>query len=74
MLEGIFLYEIWSCLGAPHGEKCRECWVWTVVVKPDGGISVDFEIGDHSKGTFFLLYERLPEMERYRTDAYPVYG
>ena len=26
------------------------------------------------EATFFRLYERLPEAERYRTDAYQVYG
>ena len=54
--------------------RCRECWVWTAVVEePDGRKWVDFEAGDRSEATFLRLYQRLPEAERCRTDAYQVY-
>ena len=67
--------EMWSYVGARRQGKRRECWVWTAVVEePDGRRWVDFEVGDRSEATFFRLYERLPEAERYRTDAYQVYG
>ena len=67
--------EMWSYVGARHGDKRRECWVWTAVVEEaDGGRWVDFEVGDRSEATFLRLCERLPEAERYRTDAYQVYG
>ena len=35
---------------------------------------IPFEVGDRSAATFLRLYERLPEAELYRTDAYRVYG
>ena len=67
--------EMWTYVGARHGEKRQECWVWTAVVEEaDGSKWVDFQVGDRSEATFFRLYERLPEAEKYRTDAYRVYG
>ena len=67
--------DMWPYVGVQHGEKRRECWVWTAVVEEAGGRRwVDFQVGDRSEATFFRLYERLPESERYRTDAYRVYG
>ena len=49
--------------------------MWTAVVEEaDGRIWVDFEVGDRSEATFLRLYGRLPEAEKYRTDAYQVYG
>ena len=66
--------EMWTYAGARHGERRREYWVWTAVVEePDGWKWVDFEVGDRSETTFLRLYERLPEAEKYRTDAYRVY-
>ena len=41
--------------------------------EPDGGKWVDYEMGDRSEATFLRLYERLPDAERYRSDAYKVY-
>ena len=67
--------EMWSYVGARRKEKRRECWVWTAVVEEaDGRQWVDFEVGDRSEATFLRLYGRLPEAEKYRTDAYQVYG
>ena len=34
---------------------------------------VDFEAGDRSEVAFLRLYERLPDAELYRSDAYSVY-
>lgn len=49
--------------------------MWTAVIEEaDGRQWVDFEVGDRSEATFLRLYERLPGAERYRTDAYQVYG
>ena len=55
-----------------------------LISKRGGGVSggmcgsgrwwADFDIGDRSEQTFLRLYERLPEAELYRTDAYRVYG
>ena len=45
-----------------------------VVAVAHGRKWVDFQVGDRSEATFFRLYERLPEAEKYRTDAYRAYG
>ena len=67
--------EMWTCVGARRQGKRRERWVWTaMVVEADGRKWVDFEVGDRSGGAFLRLYERLPEAEKYRTDAYRVYN
>ena len=67
--------EMWSYVGGRRRGKRRECWVWTAVVEEaDGQRWVDFEVGDRSEAAFLRLYNRLPEAERYRTDAYQVYG
>ncbi len=56
------------------GEKRQEAWVWTAVVEEeDGGRWVDFEVGDRSETTFLDLFDRLPEAQRYVSDAYRVY-
>ena len=66
--------EMWTYRGARRGDKREECWVWTAVVREaDGSRWVDFEVGDRSEGPFLRLYERLPEAELYRSDAYQVY-
>ena len=66
--------EMWTYVGARRLGKRRECWVWTAVVEEaDGRRWVDFVVGDRSESTFLRLYERLPEAEKYRTDAYQVY-
>ncbi len=39
------------------------------VEEADGRKWVDFDVGDRSEATFLRHYERLPEAERYRTDA-----
>ena len=61
-------------VGVRWGEKRREAWVWTAVVEEeDGRRWVDFEVGDRSEATFLELYARLPEAQRYVSDAYRVY-
>ena len=35
---------------------------------------MDFEVGGRDESTFLCLLERLPDAERYETDAYGVYG
>ena len=35
---------------------------------------MDFEVGGRDESTFLRLLERLPDAERYETDAYGVYG
>ena len=65
---------MWSYVGARRRGKRREVWVWTAVVEEaDGSRWVDFEVGDRSEETFLRLYARLPEAEKYRSDAYQVY-
>ena len=49
-------------------------WIWTAVVEErDGERWMDFEVGDRERQTFVRLYRRLPESERYRSDAYEAY-
>ena len=66
--------EMWSYVWSRRKGNRREVWVWTaVVVEADGSRWVDFEVGDRSAETFLRLYARLPEAEKYRSDAYQVY-
>ena len=39
----------------------------------DGNRWIDFEVGRRNEATFLRLLERLPDAERYETDAYGVY-
>ena len=49
-------------------------WIWTAVVEErDRERWMDFEVGDLERQTFVRLYRRLPESERYRSDAYEAY-
>ena len=67
--------EMWSYVGARHGEKRREAWIWTAVVEEaDGRRWSCFEVGDRSEETFSKLLSQLPEARRYRSDDYVVYG
>ena len=71
----IALDEMWTYLGARVGEKRNDLWVWTAVVEErDGSRWMDFEVGGRDESTFLRLLERLPDAERYETDAYEVYG
>ena len=66
--------EMWTYVGSRRKGKRRSVWVWTAVVEEvDGSRWVDFEVGDRSEATFLKLYERLPDAECYRSDAYRVY-
>ena len=44
------------------------------VEERDGSGWIDFEVGGRDEATFLRLLERLPDAERYETDAYGVYG
>ena len=67
--------EMWTYLGARKAEKRNDLWVWTAVVEErDGSRWIDFEVGGRDEATFMRLLERLPDAERYETDAYGVYG
>ena len=67
--------EMWTYLGARKAEKRNDLWVWTAVVEErDGSRWIDFEVGGRDESTFLRLPERLPDAERYETDAYGVYG
>ena len=67
--------EIWTYWGARKGEKRNDLWVWTAVVEErDGSRWMDFKVGDRDEATFLRLLDRLPDAERYETDAYGVYG
>ncbi len=71
----IALDEMWTYLGARVSEKRNDLWVWTAVVEErDGSRWMDFEVGGRDESTFLRLLERLPDAERYETDAYGVYG
>ena len=62
-------------MGARKCEKRNDLWVWTAVVEErDGSRWMDFEAGGRDEATFLRLLERLPDAERYETDAYGVYG
>ena len=70
----ISLDEMGSYVGVRRGEKRRGVWVWTAVVEEsDGRWWVDFAVGDRSEATFLELYARLPEAQRYVSDAYWAY-
>ena len=67
--------EMWTYLDARRKEKRNELWVWTAVVEErDGSKWMDFEVDGRDEATFLRLLERLPDAERYETDAYGVYG
>ena len=67
--------EMCTYLGARKAEKRNDLWVWTAVVEErDGSRWIDFEVGGRDEATFLRLPERLPDAERYETDAYGVYG
>ena len=71
----IALDEMWTYLGTREAEKRNALWVWTAVVEErDGSRWMDFEAGGRDEFTFLRLLERLPDAERYETDAYGVYG
>ena len=66
---------MWIYVSANRGDTRN--WRWDI----DGGggrrfrQSVkDFEVGDRSEATFLRLLKRLSDTERYRLDAYGVYG
>ena len=66
---------MWTYRQARRPGQRQDVWVWTAVVsEADGSRWADFEIGNRSAETFLRLYERLPEVALYRTDAYRVYG
>ena len=79
----ISLDEMWTpyqvrgrlYVGVRRKDRGRcEAWIWTAVIaEPDGRRWVDFEVGDRSETTFLRLYDRLPEAEFCRSDAYTVY-
>ena len=71
----IALDEMWTYLGTREAEKRNALWVWTAVVEErDGSMWIDFEVGDRDEASFLRLLERLPDAQRYETDAYGVYG
>ena len=71
----IALDEMWTYVGARVGEKRNDLWVWNAVVEErDGSRWMDFEAGGRDEATLMRLLERLPDAERYETDAYGVYG
>ena len=45
-----------------------------MVEERDGSRWMDIEAGGRDESTFLRLLERLPDAERYETDAYGVYG
>ena len=68
--------EMWTYVKVRRKDKGRrDVWIWTAVVaEADGSRWRDFEVGDRSETPFLRLYERLPEAELYRSDAYQVYA
>ena len=61
-------------LGTRRKEKRNSVWVWTAVVEErDGSRWMDFEVGGCDEAALLRLLERLPNTERYETDAYGVY-
>ena len=72
--EVISFDEMWTYVGVRRGENRRSVWIWTAVVEEsDGERWMDFEVGGRGRETFVKLYKRLPEAEKYRSDAYEVY-
>ena len=49
--------------------------IWTAALEDAlGDRWKDFEVGARSEAAFLRLLERLPDTERYETDAYGMYG
>ncbi len=66
--------EHWTCRGARRGDERADGWIWTAVAPEGDGVRrVDFAVRDRSEVPFLRLQARLPEAERYRSDAHPVY-
>ena len=71
----IALDEMWTYWGARKAEKRNELWGWTAAVEERNGSKwIDFEVGAETMPHSCALLERLPDTERYETDAYGVYG
>ena len=71
----IVLDEMWTYLGARRKENRNDLWGWTAAVEErDGSGWMDFEAGGRDECAFMRLLDRLPDAERYETDAYGVYG
>ena len=67
--------EMWTYSQVRVGEKREDVWIWSAVVEERNGFRwVDFEVGGRDEATFLRLFERLPDAQVYRSDAYRVYG
>ena len=66
--------EMWTYVNARADGKRQEAWVWTAVVEElDGSRWEACEVGGHDEAPLLRLMERLPDAQRYETDAYAVY-
>ncbi len=66
--------EMWTYLGVRRGERRKDLWIWTAVVEERDGIRWRmYEVGDRDLSAFSRLLDRLPDADRYETDAYGVY-
>ena len=71
----ISLDEMWTYMGVRRGVARNSRRIWAAVVEgASGNRWKDFEVGDRSEVTLLRLLERLPDAERYSSDAYGAYG
>ncbi len=67
-------YEMWAYLGVRRGERRKDLWIWTAVVKEPNGVRWRmYEVGRKGESALSRLLGRLPGADRYETGAYPVY-
>ena len=57
-----------------RGERRQDLWIWTAVVEERDGVRWQtHEVGGRNVSAFSRLLDRLPGVDMYETDAYPVY-
>ena len=66
--------EMWTYLDVRRGERRKDLWIWTAVVKERDGVRWQmYEVGGKDESEFSRLLDRLPGADRYETAAYPMY-
>lgn len=63
---------MWTYACARRKEKRISVWAWTAMMKErDGSKWMDFEVGGRDEVALLRLLDRLPDAERYESDANP---
>ena len=65
---------MWTYLGVRRGKRRKDLWIWTAVLEEQNGLRWQmYEVGGRDVAAFSRLLNRLPDANRYETDAYRVY-